>query len=976
MHGQIKLGATKVRGLLGYLSYRANEVVHVDRIAEALWDGEPPPGAEKTLQTYVSRLRKVLKDASCPASVEREHHAYRLAVDKSTVDFYEFKSIVRSGHRAFGNGDLQEAARLFQSALAIWNGPPLADIDTPGARRLRETLTTQDLIPTHCALFDAKLTLGDHEFVLARLPDLLTDHPLNEALACYWVRALVAGGRAGEVPAFYREFTQRYRAELDAPPSAELRRLVTAATTTTSAPARDHRRPDLPRATPYFTGREDLLARLDQLLVDGDGAVDVVALDGPPGIGKTTLAKHWARRRQDAFPDGVLYYDLLGYANAPLVGASTAIINFLDQLGVGPSRVPDDAAERAVLMRETLSRRKMLIIIDNVRDSSHVRPLLASTAGCPVLITSRQQLSGIAYRDGVQNLSVAALPAQDAAALLEKRIGERAAADPAATAKLVRLCHGLPLALRIASEHIALRTTAPIDELSEELRDARRLLDAGAHGDDDTMTLRSAFSWSYRALEPAEQQLLRRLGMHPGARFSVRAVTALAGRDTEVERLLDALIGAHLVAQERAGRYHIHDLLHEYATATAAADEPAESRDRAHRRMFDWYVDSARAARALLAGDDHDVPELPTVEPVERVEPMAFGNTDDALHWLVTERDNLVACTYRAAELGYHEHVWRFSGCLDILNRYEDPRSLLAIHELGRQSAAIAGRPDAAGGCLNNKGTTYARLNENAAAGRCFEMAYEAFKEAGDQRGLAVVTHNIGSVFILIGQPAEAITWLDEALGMNVRLADEWKIANTHRKLGDAYTALNRLTDAQSHYRQSLYSSQAAKDPASEAASLARLCRLNVALDEIETAIAYGEAALDVFNRIHLDKDGTAGVLCALSAAHLRAGNHRKAVTAAKEAARTYRETQNVSSEIDALILLGRAFSASGEPAEASLAWTEATTLVTSSSDTRLTVLRALLAQSTEPPLPTPRATPAAPAYPTPLETDASKGVC
>jgi tetratricopeptide (TPR) repeat protein len=375
----------------------------------------------------------------------------------------------------------------------------------------------------------------------------------------------------------------------------------------------------------------------------------------------------------------------------------------------------------------------------------------------------------------------------------------------------------------------------------------------------------------------------------------------------------------------------------------------------------------------LLTGDDENVPELPAAEPVELV---TFHNTDEALHWLVTERDNLAACTYRAAELGFHEHVWRFSACLDVLNRYDDPRSLLAIHELGRQSATIAGQTAAVGGCLNNKGTTYFRLNDNAAAGRCFEMAYEKFRQADDQHGLAVVTHNIGSVFVRIGQPAEAITWLNEALAMQVRLAKGWAIANVHRKLGDAYAELDQLTEAQSHYRQSLYSSQAAKDVAGEAASLARLCRLNVALDEIDTAIGYGEAALDVFNRIHLDKDGTAGVLCALSTAHLRAGDHRQAIATAREAARTYHEeTQNVSSEVDALTLLGRALSASGEPAEATLAWTQAAALVTAPGDPRSEVLRTLLAQSAEPPLPAPRTTPAPPTHPAPIETDAPKGV-
>ena len=59
----VDLGATKVRGLLGFLSYKANEPVHVDRIAEALWDGDTPKDTAKALQTYASRLRRALRDA-------------------------------------------------------------------------------------------------------------------------------------------------------------------------------------------------------------------------------------------------------------------------------------------------------------------------------------------------------------------------------------------------------------------------------------------------------------------------------------------------------------------------------------------------------------------------------------------------------------------------------------------------------------------------------------------------------------------------------------------------------------------------------------------------------------------------------------------------------------------------------------------------------------------------------------------------
>jgi DNA-binding SARP family transcriptional activator/tetratricopeptide (TPR) repeat protein len=940
---EIDLGATKVRGLLGYLSFKANELVHVDRIAEALWDDDMPADPGKALQTYVSRLRRVLKAAGCPLELTNAHRSYRLDVDPSTVDYHRFRAMLHAGQRARGNGDLAAAAEHFAAALMLWDGPPLADLDTYWVRRTRETLTTRDFLTAQCALFDTRLSLGDHDFVLTGLPPLLSDHPTDERLATRWIRALAATDRADEVPVFVREYASRLMEELGVQPPPELIKAAQEATRNPVPP----RRPTPPRDTPDFTGRAEILAQMDALL---SRTVEVVALDGPPGIGKTTLVRHWAHTRLDRFPDGVLYVDLAGYSDTPLVEPHAVMGVFLAELGVTPTRIPDTTNERAALLRDLLSSRSVLVFLDNARDSNHVRPLLEATSPSPALITSRQRLSGITVRDGVELLSIPALSADEATALLAKRIGSRASDDPAGFARLVELCQGLPLALRIVGEHVAMRPAVPIGELAAEL--ARRLLDAGSHGDDHTTTLRCAFSLSYRALRAPEQQLFRLLGLHPGARFSVQAARALAGDNAhEVENLLDSLVGAHLADQEGASRYSIHDLLHVYAT-DVAQEEPPENSAHAIRRLFDWYLCSAHQARKLLLGADQNVPDLVPVEPVEE---MVYATNDEALHWLLTERGNLVACTYRAAILGYDEHVWRFAACLHVLSRYDDPRDLLDIHELGCRSAQRIGNTAAMGGCLNNKGTVYARLNDEENADRCFDLAHEAFIQAGDDHGLAVFTHNTGFVRLQLGQPTEAITWLEKALAMHTHERD---IAKTHRGLGDAYVMLDRFSEAGSHYRRSLYSSQKSMDVAGQAKSLSKLAKLSVKQDRLDDAVQYGEAALDGFERAQVDQDGIATALCVLATAHLRRGIHSTAIAMAGEAVRRYEETGSIFRRVDALILLGEAQAASGEPAEATNTWTTAAALITSPSDPRGAAIRSLLAGEAAPPMPVPRAEP------------------
>jgi DNA-binding SARP family transcriptional activator/tetratricopeptide (TPR) repeat protein len=952
MRGPVNVRGKKVRGLLGYLSYKANELVHVDRIADALWDGDAPADPGKTLQTYASRLRGVLRIADCPAELMNEHRSYRLSVDQSTVDYHRFLAGVRDGHRARARGDLLTAAELFTSALDLLTGPLLADLDTPWARLKRETMTLNELIPAHCALFDAKLAIGDHDFVLGGLPPLLSDHPNDDRLATRWIRTLVAVNRADEIPIFFREFTRRLADDLGVAPPTELVHAFRDATSKPTPPARPVRKSARPRDIPHFTGRDDLIEQLDHLLTAEDRSAGVVALDGLPGIGKTALVKHWAHLRRDRFPDGVLFADLAGYSDTPLIEPHHVLATFLVELGVDRAAIPNSTDERATCLRHMLSARTVLLILDNAKDSSHVRPLLEATSPCPAIITSRQRLSGINYRDGVQLLSVPALPPGEATALLSNRIGLRAATDPAAFVRLVELCRGLPLALRIVGEHVVMRPAAPIGELAAELRHTRRLLDAGAHGDDHTTTLRSTFSWSYRALRPEEQRLFRLLGLHPGTRFSVGAGGALAGTPADVERLLDSLVGAHLVAQERAGQYHMHDLLYGYAVDVVQEDEPTELRARATHRLFDWYLQSARHARTYLLGEDRNVPDLAPAEPVTA---MDFANRDEALRWLVDERANIVACTYRAADLGYHEHVWRLAACLHVLNQHEDPRALLAIHELAQRSAELAGRPEAVGGSLINEGAIYARLNEDASAGRCFEMAYEVYAAARYERGIAITTHNMGYLKLQLGQPAEAIPWLNEALTLNLRGGSEFSITASYRCLGEAYRMLGRFTEARSHFRRSLFSSQKSDNLLGQAHSLSRLAQLALDENRLDEAINYGAAALDMFDRVYIDRVDTAATLRVLATAHLRQGTTPIAVSLAQAAVRTCQEAGNISGQIEGLILLGQAQAAAGEPAKATAIWTTAAKLITSPTDPRGGVLHTLLTEASVQPVPAPR---------------------
>ena len=144
-------------------------------------------------------------------------------------------------------------------------------------------------------------------------------------------------------------------------------------------------------------------------------------------------------------------------------------------------------------------------------------------------MTSRDSLPGLVARDGARRLDLDLLDRGEAAALLRRLVGRRAAAEPAATPTLAELCARLPLALRIAAERAVARPALPLADLAGELADERRRLDLLAAGGDERTAVRAVFSWSVRELPPPAARLFRLLGLHPGPDIGVPAAAALLG---------------------------------------------------------------------------------------------------------------------------------------------------------------------------------------------------------------------------------------------------------------------------------------------------------------------------------------------------------------------------------------------------------------------------------------------------------------
>lgn len=440
----------------------------------------------------------------------------------------------------------------------------------------------------------------------------------------------------------------------------------------------------LPSAPRYFTGRADEIKILDELIFSiedpvgghsfapaadfhagrwdprpADAAGPIAVVTGMAGIGKTALALHWAHRAADRFPDGQLYINLRGYApTGRPVTPSEAIATLLDALGVDATMAPSGLSAQAALYRSLLSRRRVLIVLDNAADADQIRPLLPGAAGCAVLVTSRDRMAGLAAADGAHLLNLDLLDEGESCDLLNVRLrAERIVADPVAVDSLAGLCAGLPLALSIVAAHAAMRAHLPLAALAADLGAARSRLD-GLDLGDPAADVRAAIFWSYRSLSPTAARMFRLLGVHPGPDISGAAAASLAGVSPEAARaVLRELTRGNLLAEQRPNRFALHDLLRSYAAEQVAADpDGMTDHHEAIHRVLDHYLRTGEAAAGLV---DPTREPLPLPESLSGVAPEPIADAESAGRWFESEHAVLLASVGAARSLGFLEHAWQ-----------------------------------------------------------------------------------------------------------------------------------------------------------------------------------------------------------------------------------------------------------------------------------------------------------------------------
>jgi DNA-binding SARP family transcriptional activator len=854
----------RLRVLLAALVLRANTPVPRESLAEAVWDGAPPPGADASLRSYVLRLRRAL-GPEAGARIEFREPGYLIRLTRAEVDVLEFEALARRTAQAVHAADWVRAAEVGARALALWRGELLLDVPSQLLRGEFVPRFEQLIVQVREDCVEADLRLGRYDRLVPQLRELTTAYPLRERFHAQLMLTLAHGGRRAEALEAYQHARRALVAELGVEPGPELRelheRILTGRSDPVAAPdaaaapsPRQAARPSAPRQLPaavrLFTGRQTELDELARPPGQSDaftGTVAISAVDGMAGIGKTALAVHAAHRLAGRFPDGQLFIDLHGYTKGyPPRSPAEALEAFLRALGVPAQEMPEDTDQRAALYRQRLADTRTLILLDNAVDEAQLRPLLPASPGCLVLVTSRRRLKGL---DDAHSLSLGLLPAQDAVALLRAVAGPgRIAVDDPLLGEVARLCGRLPLAVRIAGALLRHRPAWSLEHLATLLRDQHQRVSVFRDGERD---LASVFDLSYSGLDEQHRRLLRRLGSVPGPDADAYAAAALVECDPGTATwLLEDLVDHNLLIEYAPGRYRLHDLMRAHARTLAAGDSAAD-RDDALDRLLHYYAHTAQSASVPVSR--YPRPEPDGQHPAHAPD---LADPEAARSWLRAELDNLEAAEAYAQAAGLHEHTLALAeGLAEVLRMDGHVARALELHQAAAETAERHGHPVAHANALTELGRVRRMTGDPAGAADALTRALEIQRALGDRGGQANTLVELGTVCSLAGDADKAADALAQALNSYRATGDRSNEAWALNPYAAAIAAGGDLPRAFELYRQALAMNRELDKTDDAGISLEGLAECHLSCGDAEAAVPRLRAALEIFRRLGMAAD-------------------------------------------------------------------------------------------------------------------------
>lgn len=888
------------RTLFAALLLDPGQVFSRERLVDLVWEEKTPRGPGASLRTCVMRLRRTLSPAWRARLVTRSS-GLELRAEPEEVDWHCFRLAHQRGAAAVRARRWPALLAETEAALALWHGPALVDIPSQRLRDEHVGHMDEARAQIHEWRYDALLALGRHQDVTGDIHRTIGRHPLREHLRAHLMLALYRDHRDAEALAAYQETRALFQRELGTEPSERLQSLhaqilrrdpalrtpsgpeqapVSGTATSTRSDSGPGPEPTpepapepasgkhpsvrgMPLPSHGFVGRAAELARLDKLLDPSVPGADSPSTQGSPaqggpahhqgcivlvtgmgGFGKTALATHWAQLRADRFPDGLYFLSLQGFDPVlPATSLSDALNRLLALLHVPTEQMPQSVEDRTQLYRKLMAGRRALLVLDSARDADQVRALLPGSRDTFTLVTSRNQMPGLAVAQGAGLLPLGLMERHDIVALLEGMAARgQLSQNPEGVERLLELCGGMPLITRIVGAQAALAPQLPLTTLCEQLESEPDVLDRFETGD-ETSSIRLVLDGSYAGLSPEAARHYRLLGLRYGSQVTLGSVAAMAGAGlTSTRRILNELIRSTLLHLTPDGLYRTHDLVRAHALERALATDPPAERTAARRRHFDHLLRCAYEA-------------VHQMDPFGPATALPLGDTDAALpgevttpaqasQWFDVHHATLVNAIESCVRDGTTDRAWMLLECMAVSLTREGRWDTLADCAAQLLRGAATGRTGAGGtdstgtavislhlgdalerlgvpGCHHHLRTAleqfrasgdiggqarahlalarwHGQRKEADALRRFAGLAIRDYQRVGDMGGLATTLNALGWYALALGDSGETLDAcyralvLFERLGNTYGQADVWDtLAHAHQERGETDQALH-----------------------------------------------------------------------------------------------------------------------------------------------------------------------------------------
>jgi predicted ATPase/DNA-binding SARP family transcriptional activator len=724
--GPVALVGRKQRVLLGLLLLHAGEVVSSDRLVDELWGERPPATAASSLRNLIAQLRSVLG----PNAIVTRQPGYLLVFEPERLDRARFERLLAEARGAAP----RERTMLLREALALWRGPPLADLSFERFAQAEIQRLGELRLEALEERIEAELAVGRGGELVAELEALVAAQPLRERLRGQLMLALYRSGRQAEALEAYQTARRMLVEELGVEPSPALQELQGAILRQEPglAPApRSEPRTALPAQPTPFLGRTRELAEIVALLQRAD--VRLLTLSGAGGSGKTRLALRAASEVVPDYPHGVFWVPLASLRDSELVSA-----NIAHALAVTDER----------RLAESIGERRLLLLLDNCEHLLAAAPALAALlSACPnlkLLATSREPL----HLAGEREYVVPTLAENEALELFRQRA--YAAAPEQAVLAVCRRLDCLPLAIELAAARTKL---LPPEALLQRLEKRLPLLTGGPRDAPERQrTLEATIAWSYDLLTDDEKRLFARLSVFAGG-CTLDAADQVCEADLDT---LQSLVEKNLLRRE-GERFSMLETIREYATARF---EEKRDRDDVRRRHAEYFASLANP--------------MPRYEEVRELLIPELDNSRVALRWAISVDD---------AELALRLAVRGLGDALFSINPSEGLRILVPLVDGLREPR----NPRIHAEALRIAGALATEAGDHQVAVRYLRQCVAEWRTVGDPRSTAMALLTLARATLALApeEITEPRAFLQETLEIYERLSDTWGACQALHNLGE-----------------------------------------------------------------------------------------------------------------------------------------------------------------------------------------------